>query len=78
MNRFAKKFVQSTVISGLALSLFSASAIAADEKDFLVRWAFGDRGAWVFGDGSVVGAGHSGYAFGWAHFFGQFDVQAIV
>ena len=37
MNRFAKKFVQSTVISGLALSLFSASAIAADEKDFSGR-----------------------------------------
>jgi outer membrane protein len=37
MNRFAKKFVQSTVISGLALSLFSATAIAADEKDFSGR-----------------------------------------
>ncbi len=37
MNRFAKKFIQSTVISGLALSLFSASAIAADDKDFSGR-----------------------------------------
>jgi outer membrane protein len=37
MNRFAKKFVQSTVIPGLALSLFSASAIAADDKDFSGR-----------------------------------------
>ncbi len=37
MNRFAKKFIQSTVISGLALSLFSASAIAADDKDFTGR-----------------------------------------
>jgi outer membrane protein len=37
MNRFAKKFVQSTVISGVALSLFSASAIANDDKDFTGR-----------------------------------------
>ncbi|MEN9340880.1 MAG: hypothetical protein RL178_192 [Pseudomonadota bacterium] len=37
MNRFAKKFIQSTVISGLALSLFSVSAIAADDKDFSGR-----------------------------------------
>ncbi len=37
MNRFAKKFVRSTVISGLALSLFSVTAIAADEKDFSGR-----------------------------------------
>ena len=37
MNRFTKKFFQSTVISGLALSLFSASAIAADDKDFSGR-----------------------------------------
>ncbi len=37
MNRFAKKFIQSTMISGLAVSLFSASAIAADDKDFSGR-----------------------------------------
>lgn len=37
MNRFAKKFIQSTVISGVALSLFSLSAIAADDKDFSGR-----------------------------------------
>jgi len=37
MNRFAKKFIQSTVISGVALSLFSVSAIAADDKDFSGR-----------------------------------------
>jgi outer membrane protein len=37
MNRFTKKFIQSTLISGLALSLFSAVAIAADEKDFSGR-----------------------------------------
>ena len=37
MNRFVKKFVQSTVIPSLALSLFSASAIAADDKDFSGR-----------------------------------------
>ena len=32
MNRFAKKFIQSTVISGVALSLFSVSAIAEAEN----------------------------------------------
>jgi outer membrane protein len=37
MNRFAKNFVQSTLISGLALSLFSFSAIAADDRDFSGR-----------------------------------------
>jgi outer membrane protein len=37
MNRFAKKFVQSTVISGFAFGLFSVTAFAADEKDFSGR-----------------------------------------